>query len=79
MSRQRELNKVKKLIKEFYDDGNHSLFSTRNIVGDHMWNLFYGNHFNLDICYDYSYFELFGATEKEFNKVMKFYNKLGGN
>lgn len=44
-----------------------------------MWNLFYGNHFNLDICYDYSYFELFGATEKEFNKVMKFYNKLGGN
>lgn len=79
MSRQRELNEVKELIKEFYDDGNHGLFSTRNMVGDYMWNLFCGDYFTLDICYSYAYFELFGATEKEFNEVMKFYNKLGGN
>lgn len=77
--RQKELNKVKELIKEFYDEGQLGLYNCRNIAGDPMMNLFTGYNFTLDICLSYSYFEVFGTTQKEFNELMKFYDKLGGN
>ena len=40
MSQKEEFNKVKKLIKEYYDNGDCGLYNTRNIVGDRMVNLF---------------------------------------
>lgn len=76
MSREQEFSKVKKLIKKFYNDAHCGFFDCRNFVGDPMYVLFNGSHFRLEICYSYSYFELFGATEEEFNKLEKFYNKL---
>lgn len=40
MNQKEEFNKVKKLIKEYYDNGDRGLYNTRNIVGDRMVNLF---------------------------------------
>ena len=76
MSREKEFEKVKKLIKENYYDADCGLFDTRNIVGDYMTNIFKGKYFTLDICYNYSYFEVFGATSEEFAILKTIYNKL---
>lgn len=77
MSREQELKKVKKIIKKNYKYGNCGIFDTKNIVGDFMEKLFVGKYFSLDICTDYCYFELFGATIREFSEIESFYDRLG--
>lgn len=76
MNREKEFEKIKKLIKKNYDDADCGLFDTRNIVGDYMVNIFDGKYFTLDICYNYSYFEVFGATSEEFAILKTIYNNL---
>ena len=76
MNREEEFNKVKELIKEYYDVGNCGLFNTRNVVGDMMINLFKGKYFILDICFNYSYFEVFGTTDEEFKELEEYYDRL---
>lgn len=76
MSREKEFEKIKKLIKENYDDADCGLYDTRNIVGDYMVNIFDGKYFTLDICYNYSYFEVFGTTSEEFEELKKLYREL---
>lgn len=78
MEREKELEKVKKLIKENYKNADCGIFDTKNILGDTMSNLFEGKYFTLDICYDWFYFEVFGTTEEEFETLKKFYDELGG-
>lgn len=79
MSREKEFEKIKKLIKENYVFANCGLYDTRNIAGDHMVNIFKGKYFTLDICYGYCYFEVFGATSEEFAILKTIYNKLKGS
>ena len=76
MEREKELEKVKKLIKENYEDARCGIYNSRNLVGDPMLGLFEGKYVTLDMCYMYSYFEVFGTTEKEFEELEKFYNGL---
>lgn len=76
--REIELEKVKEIIKCKIDSGNGGLFHTRNIVGDSMYRIFEGEYFQLDICYFWGYFELFGSTEEEFESLKQFYISLGG-
>lgn len=78
MTRKQELRKVKKIIKEYYNEANCGLFDARNIVGDIVINIFKGEYFSIDICFHYSYFEVFGTTTKEFEEIKKFYNGLDG-
>ena len=78
MTRKEELEKVKEIIKNNIDDFTCGLFSTRNMVGDSMDNLFTGKYFTLDGCYAWSYYELFGTTEKEFKEVENIYYDSGG-
>lgn len=79
MKREKEFNEIKKCIKEYYDNGNCGFFNTMNIVGDPMLTIFDGKYFTLDICYFYSYFEIFGTTDDEFKELKKFYNSLEGD
>lgn len=72
-----EFEKIKKIIKENYNYADCGLFNTRNIAGDIMLTLYKGNHFTLDICYDWSYYEIFGTNEKEFKELKDYYNSLG--
>ena len=66
MNREEELEKVKETIKDYYSEGNCSLYNTRNIAGDIMTTIFKGKYFKVDICFTYSYFEVFGTTSEEF-------------
>lgn len=77
MKREKEFNDVKQLIKQLYPLADSGLFDTRNIAGDPMENVFCGKYFQLDICHYWSYFEVFGMNDKEFNELKKYYKSLG--
>lgn len=69
---------VKKIIKENIRDAGCGLFCTRNIFGDVMTKLYDKNGIRVDICYRYSYFEVFGLNDNEFYEVIDYYNGLRG-
>ena len=71
-----ELQKIKEIIKEKFDDYSCGIYNSRNIVGDPMHKIFNGKYFRLDGYYHYSYYELFGTTDEEFKEVKDFYNTL---
>jgi hypothetical protein len=71
-----DLEKAKQVIKENYRNGNCGIFNTRNLVGDPMTNIYYDNGLQIDICYRYSYFEVFGLSDEDFEELEKFYEEL---
>ena len=73
-----KLDIAKRIIKENYKDADCGIFDSQNIVGDTMTTLYEYYDLIIDICYDYSYFEVFGLSEDEFNELEKFYNTLKG-
>lgn len=79
MSREKEFNKVKELIKENIDDARCGIFDCRNMAGDHMTTLFEGKYFTLDWCFYWAYYEVFGATDKEFKELEEYYYELLDN
>lgn len=76
MTREQEYNKIFKLIELNFNVANCGMFFSRNTVGDEMKTIFDGEHFKLDICYGWQYFELFGANEKEQDDILTFYDHL---
>lgn len=76
MSRTQELEKIKALIEKHYGEADCGLFDCSNWAGDPMTNIYAGEYFDLDICYGWSYFEVFGTTAKEFKSLLKFYDGL---
>lgn len=77
MSRKEEFEEVKKIIKENYDDAECGIFNTRNIIGDPMTGIFRGEYFEVDICYSYAYYEVFGTTDDEWQELEQYYSVLG--
>ena len=78
----RELNdifEVKKIIKEYYNEASYGLFFNRNNVGDKMINIYNKNGIQIDICYDYGYFEIFGLDSLQKTELTKFYENLKNN
>lgn len=75
-TRYQELIIIKTLIDQYYNQASSGFFDCRNVLGDNMFNLFQGKYFQLDICYDYEYFEVFGTTKCEFNDLQEVYEKL---
>ena len=71
-----KLDIAKRIIKENYKDADCGIYDTRNIVGDQMTTIYRGNELTIDICYHYSYFEVFGLSNNEFDELEKFYNTL---
>lgn len=78
MTREQELEEVKKLIQFHYGEHCCGMFFTRNVAGDSMKTLFKGEHFILEACDYWQYFELFGANAVERLVIDKFYEDLGG-
>jgi len=70
------LEKAKKVIKENIKDAEFGIFHSRNIANDIMINIYAEDGVYIDICYDYEYFEVFGLTEEEFNKLEWYYSDL---
>lgn len=71
-----DLDKAKQIIKENYKNANCGIFNTRNWVGDPMTNIYYDSNLQIDICYHYGYFEVFGLSDKDFKELEKFYDEL---
>lgn len=74
-----KLEKAKEIIKEHYKEGDCGLYDSRNIVGDWMTNIYNNDGLCIDICYGYSYFEVFGLSSKEFDELARYYSQLGDN
>ena len=70
------LENAKKIIKEYFLLADCGLFNTRNIFGDLMETIYNDGYVTIDICYGYSYFEVFGLNEKEFRELKDYYNDL---
>ena len=79
MTRKEEFEKVKELIRENIELTNCGLFNTRNVAGDEMKTLFDGKYFTLDICESWSYYELFGTNENEWNEINYIYAEISDN
>ena len=68
---------AKDIITANIESATCGIFNVRNIVGDPMVCLHDDkNGLRVDICYYYSYFEVFGLTPDEFYELEKYYNKL---
>lgn len=74
-----DISKVKKIIKEYYNEASHGLFFNRNNFGDKMINIYNKNGIQIDICYDHGYFEIFGLDSLQKTELTKFYENLKNN
>lgn len=72
-----KLEIAKSVIKENYKDADCGIFDCRNLVGDSMSTIYDEDGLQIDICYRYSYFEVFGLTDNEFAELEKYYEDLG--
>lgn len=71
-----KLEKAKEIIKENFSLYDCGLFNTRNVVGDTMSTIYDEDGLTIDVCYYWSYFEIFGLTDEEFDELKKFYAYL---
>lgn len=76
MDRVEEFKKVKQIIKNLYPQARCGIFNTHNWCGDLTINIFSGEYFKVDICYECEYFEVFGTTDKEWNELERLYEEL---
>ena len=76
MNNEQSLDTAKRVIKEHYKDYDCGIFNTHNICGDHMWTIYEDDSITILGCYYYSYFEVFGLSEDDFDKLEKYYERL---
>lgn len=67
---------VKSVLFIHIDDACNGLFFNRNLLGDTMTTVYKCDGLQVDICYMYRYFEVFGLSEEEQQELTEFYNKL---
>ena len=70
------LEKAKEIIKANYRNANCGIYDCRNFVGDTMTTIYESEGLTIDVCYHYSYFEVFGLSNAEFEELEKYYNSL---
>lgn len=71
-----KLEKAKQIIKENLEEADCGIFDSRNLVGDHMVNIYSSEELVIDICYGWGYFEVFGLSPLEFGNLESYYNQL---
>lgn len=73
-----KLDKAKNLIETYYKKADCGIFDTRNTAGDKMTTVYKDRELQIDICYFYEYFEVFGLSNAEFRELKRYYNELRG-
>lgn len=73
---ERKLDIAKRIIKEYYNEACCGIFDSHNFVGDSMSRIYDDGELSIDICYHWSYFEVFGLSNDDFTELQKFYNSL---
>lgn len=69
-----KIDKLKIFLQENYP--NEQAFNTKNIVGDSMVTVYNEDEIIVDYCYYYSYIEIFGLTDEEFEDLIDKYGHL---
>lgn len=72
----KELEEVKKIIKEHFNEASCGLFFCRNTLNDKMTNIYDKNGIQIDVCYKEAYFEVFGLDSIQQLALEKYYNYL---
>lgn len=67
---------AKDKIRFFFDIADCGIFNNRSLVGDILETIYDQNGLQIDICYHYSYFEVFGLSKEEFKELRDFYKSL---
>lgn len=52
------------------------IYDCRNNAGNDMYIIYQDNEIEIDICYHYEYFEVFGLNTAEFEELEKYYDEL---
>lgn len=77
MINDKPLDIAKKIIKEHYREYDCGIFNTPNIVGDPMGMIYKDDSIEILGCYYYSYFEVFGLSRDDFDRLKNYYDSLG--
>lgn len=67
---------AKRVIEENYKKADCGIFNCRNWTGDPMVTVYDEAGLTIDICYYYSYFEVFGLSDEDFAELKNFYNSF---
>ena len=70
------LEKAKEIVKANYRNADCGIFDSRNIFGDIMTTIYESEGLIIDVCYHYSYFEVFGLSNAEFEELEQYYEWL---
>lgn len=73
---ERKLDIAKRIIKEYYDEACLGIFDSRSIVGDPMNRIYDDGELSIDICYHWSFFEVFGLSNDDFTELKEFYEEF---
>lgn len=71
-----KLEIAKRVIEEYFKEANCGIFNCRSWTGDQMVTIYDEAGLTIDICYYYSYFEVFGLSDEDFKELEGFYNSL---
>lgn len=71
-----KLDMAKRIIRAHFDSGCCGLYDTRNIVGDSMETIYDNEGLRIELCTNWSYFEVFGLSKAEFLELKKFYESI---
>lgn len=70
------LEKAKRIVKENYRFADLGIFNSHNTIGDTMKKIYVSEGLTIDVCYEYSYFEVFGLSDAEFEELERYYDSL---
>lgn len=76
MANDKPLDIAKKIIKKHYKEYDCGIFNTSNIAGDHMETIYEDDSIEILGCHYYSYFEVFGLSRDDFDKLEEYYDGL---
>ena len=71
-----KIETAKRIIKDHFKGAECGIFDSRNIAGDSMNTIYDDGNLQIDICYHWEYFEVFGLSDEEFKELSRFYDNL---
>ena len=71
-----KLDIVKRIIKANRVEANGGIYFTPNTAGDVVTTLYKDKDIDIEICYEYGYFEVLGLNETEQAEIEQFYKSM---
>lgn len=69
---------IKDVIRTYYSQARCGCFFCHNHAGNTLQTVYNSNGIQVDVCYGWEYFEIFGLNEAEEKEVEDYYYTLGG-